>query len=220
VETTPSGMRIERPPTFRPEGQEMPGQVAAAPSMVPQPPEGMNRLTSFNPTFQGLYQMSSKIAGPGAWAASKLSGVPGLGDPFPEVTQAMSNAQVAVEDLIEATLKSRAGAMNEQNRLRNLYRVGPQFFKDPAAYQSELVALDNVLENRLYREIKNANDKSLSEKDQLASRDVIRQITNLRERFNVVPKVFSEEEALRYPGQRILWYGVIPMDVPATAPRK
>jgi hypothetical protein len=218
AEVTPSGVRIERPLAFKPEGEEMPDQAPAA-SMVPQPPKGMNRLTSYNPQFQGLYQIAPNIAGPGAWAASKISGVPGLGDPFPEVTQAMSNAQVAVEDLIEATMKSRVGAMGEQNRLRNLYRVGPQFFKDPAAYRSELVALDNVLENRLYKEIKNANDKSLAEKDQLASREVIKQITNLRERFNILPKVFSEEEALRYPGQTILWYGVTPMKVPQTAPQ-
>ena len=152
--------------------------------------------------------------------ASKISGVPGLGDPFPQVTQAMSNARVAVEDLIEATLKSQMGGIKEQEQLRRIYTINPEFFKDPAAYRSELVALDNVLEDRLYKELKNANDKTLAEKDQLASREVVRKITNLRERFNIVPKVFSEEEALQYPGQRVLWYGVKPYDVPPNPPKR
>lgn len=216
-----SGLTIERPPEFQPGGVPMPApQEQEAPSMVPRPPDGMNRIGAFNPQRQGLYQMASNIAGPGAWAASKISGIPGLGDPFPQVTQAMSNARVAVEDLIEATLKSQLGGIKEQEQLRRIYTINPEFFKDPAAYQSQLVALDNVLEDRLYKELKNANDKTLAEKDQLASREVVRKITNLRERFNVVPKVFSAEEALQYPGQTVLWYGVERYKVPENQPKR
>jgi hypothetical protein len=216
-----SGLTIERPPEFQPGGVPMPApQEQEAPSMVPRPPDGMNRIGAFNPQRQGLYQMASNIAGPGAWAASKISGVPGLGDPFPQVTQAMSNARVAVEDLIEATLKSQLGGIKEQEQLRRIYTINPEFFKDPAAYQSQLVALDNVLEDRLYKELKNANDKTLAEKDQLASREVVRKITNLRERFNIIPKVFSAEEALQYPGQTVLWYGVERYNVPKNQPQR
>lgn len=216
-----SGLTIERPPEFQPGGVPMPApQGQEAPSMVPRPPDGMNRIGAFNSQRQGLYQMASNIAGPGAWAASKISGIPGLGDPFPQVTQAMSNARVAVEDLIEATLKSQLGGIKEQEQLRRIYTINPEFFKDPAAYQSQLVALDNVLEDRLYKELKNANDKTLAEKDQLASREVVRKITNLRERFNVVPKVFSAEEALQYPGQTVLWYGVERYKVPENQPKR
>lgn len=162
----------------------------------------------------GLYGLAPKIAGPGAAMARIISGVPGLGDPFPEVTIAVKEGQLAVEDLIETSLKSRSGAINEQNRLRAIFGLGPRPFTDPELYKSEIVAIDNILAERLKKEERDAYDKELPPDVRGNARELVRKIIALREKFVLPPRIYSADDEVYkglQPGQEYLWQGVYPM---------
>jgi hypothetical protein len=162
----------------------------------------------------GLYGLAPKIAGPGAAVARGISGVPGLGDPFPEVTVAVKEAQLAVEDLIETSLKSRTGAINEQNRLKAIFGLGPRPFTDPELYKSEIVAIDNILADRLKREEANAYNKELTPDVQGNAREMVQKIIGLRSRFGLPPRIYSANDDVYkslQPGEEYLWQGIYPM---------
>lgn len=166
------------------------------------------------PRQVGLYGMAPKIAGPGAAMARIISGVPGLGDPFPEVTQAIKMGQIAVEELVEASLKSRTGAIDEQKRLRAIYGLGPRPFTDPELYKSEVVAIDNILAERLRKEERDSYDKELPPDVRGNARDMVRKIIAVREQFVLPPRIYSADDAVYknlQPGQEYLWQGVYPM---------
>lgn len=220
--TPPAGT----PPTApgpRTTSELAPGQINLADSgrregMVqtsgPAPAAVVGPSATLPPRQVGLYGMAPKIAGPGAAMARIISGVPGLGDPFPEVTQAVKMGQLAVEDLIETSLKSRSGAINEQNRLRAIFGLGPRPFTDPELYKSEIVAIDNILAERLKKEQRDSYDRELPPDVQGNSREMVKKIIALREQFVIPPRIYSADDAVYknlQPGQEYLWQGVYPM---------
>lgn len=230
VKTAPAAAPSTAPTTTPPvapgprtTSELQPGQINLADSgqregMVqtsgPAPAAVVGPTATLPPRQVGLYGMAPKIAGPGAAMARIISGVPGLGDPFPEVTQAVKMGQLAVEDLIETSLKSRSGAINEQNRLRAIFGLGPRPFTDPQLYKSEVVAIDNILAERLRKEERDAYDKELPPDVRGNAREMVRKIIALREQFVIPPRIYSTDDAVYknlQPGQEYLWEGVYPM---------
>jgi hypothetical protein len=197
--TTPAAAPAGMTPTS---GQAAPAAVVGPTATLPPRPVG-------------LYGLAPKIAGPGAAVARGISGVPGLGDPFPEVTIAIKEGQLAVEDLIETSLKSRSGAINEQNRLRSIFGLGPRPFTDPELYKSEVVAIDNILAERLKKEQKDAYEDPNLPPDVIGNaRAMVNKITELRSRFVLPPRIYSADDPVYkglQPGQEYLWQGVYPM---------
>lgn len=178
-----------------------PGAVVGPAATLPQRPVG-------------LYGLAPKIAGPGAAMARIISGVPGLGDPFPEVTIAVKEGQLAVEDLIQTSLKSRSGAINEQNRLRSIFGLGPRPFTDPELYKSEIVAIDNILAERLKKEQSDSFDNNLPPDVRGNAREMTKKIIELRNRFVLPPRIYTADDEVYknlQPGQEYLWQGVYPM---------
>jgi len=188
---------------------------AAQPAVTGQAPAAVVGPDGILPPMQvGLYGNAAKVAGPGAAMARMISGVPGLGDPFPEVTQAVKMGQIAAEELIEASMKSRTGAINEQNRLRSIFGLGPRPFTDPELYKSEIVAIDNILAERLKKEQADAFDPTLPPDVKGNAREMTNKIVALRSLFALPPRIYSADDEVYKnltPGQEYLWQGVYPM---------
>jgi hypothetical protein len=160
-----------------------------------------------------LWSESARITGPGAVAAGTVSGIPGLGAPFPEVTQAQNLAKQEVENLVEAFLKSGRAPVAEQERLRALYSVGPKFFDDPAAYRDRLIAIDE----EIAKEINLARSQAFERQGQpIQTRVKMLENFYLRPKSSVLPlgvpiRVYTKEDAAKLPpGTEYLWQGRIP----------
>jgi len=191
--TVPRGTGVT-PPSMR-GGQpavEAPGQPGALPQRT-------------------LWSESARITGPGAVTAGAISRVPGLGAPFPEVTQAQNLAKQEVENLIEAFLKSGRAPVAEQERLRNLYSVGPQFWDDPAAYRDRLIAIDEEIGKEINLAKSQAFNESLPSQTRKNARDFLSTAEKFRGTLGVPIRVYTKEDAANLPpGTQYLWQGKFP----------
>jgi hypothetical protein len=183
---TPPSMRGPKPTV------EAPGTVGALPGRT-------------------LWGESARITGPGAVAAGAVSRIPGLGAPFPEVTQAQNLARQEVENLIEAFLKSGRAPVAEQERLRALYSVGPQFWDDPAAYRDRLIAIDEEIGKEINLAKTQAFNESLPSQTRQAARNFLSDAEKFRGTLGVPVRVYTKEDAATLPpGTQYLWQGRIP----------
>jgi hypothetical protein len=158
-----------------------------------------------------LWSESSRITGPGAVAAGAVSRIPGLGAPFPEVTQAQSLARQEVENLIEAFLKSGRAPVAEQERLRSLYSVGPQFLDDPAAYRDRLIAIDEEIGKEINLAKNQAFTPGLPVETVKNARSFLSSAEKFRSNLGVPVRVYTKEDAATLPpGTQYLWQGRIP----------
>jgi hypothetical protein len=158
-----------------------------------------------------LWSESARITGPGAVAAGAVSRIPGLGAPFPEVTQAQNLARQEVENLIEAFLKSGRAPVAEQERLRSLYSVGPQFWDDPAAYRDRLIAIDEEIGKEINLAKGQAFNPELPVETVKNARSFLSTAEKFRSTLGVPVRVYTKEDAARLPpGTQYLWQGRIP----------
>lgn len=163
------------------------------------------------PQRGGIWGMSGKITGPGARVAGAISGFPGLGAPFPEVTQAQNLARQEVENLIEAFIKSDRAAVSEQERLRRLYDIGPKFFDDPAALRDRLIAIDEEIAKEISLAANQAYNTELPPDTQAKARTFLSAAEKFRSSLGVPIRVYTEEQAKELPpGTEYLWQGRIP----------
>lgn len=163
------------------------------------------------PQRGGIWGMSGKITGPGARVAGAISGFPGLGAPFPEVTQAQNLAKQEVENLIEAFIKSDKAAVDEQKRLRELYDIGPKFFDDPAALRDRLIAIDEEIAKEIDLTARQAYNTELAPDTRAKARDFLSAAEKFRSSLGVPIRVYTEEQAKELPpGTEYLWQGKIP----------
>jgi len=157
-----------------------------------------------------LWSESARITGPGAVAAGAVSGIPGLGAPFPEITQAQSLAKQEVENLVEAFLKSGRAPVAEQERLRALYSVGPKFFDDPAAYRDRLIAIDEEIAKEINLARSQAFDEKLSSSVRQSAREFLSSAEKFRSSLGVPVRIYTKEDAAKLPpGTEYLWQGKI-----------
>ena len=161
-----------------------------------------------------LWGMSSLIAGPVATTLGAVSRkIPGLGDPYPMITQAQDLANQEVENLIRAFLKNERAPVAEQERLRNLYSVGPQFWSDPAAYRSRLIAIDEELGREMNKAAGEAYNDQVSSEVRQNARKFLTEAEKFRSNLGLPLRIYSEEDPAYKAlpvGAEYLWQGVIP----------
>jgi hypothetical protein len=163
------------------------------------------------PQRGGIWGMSGKITGPAAVTAEVISGIPGLGAPFPEVTQAQNLAKQEVENLIEAFIKSDRAATTEQERLRKLYDIGPKFFDDPAALRDRLIAIDEEIAKEIDLAARQAYNTELPPDTRSKARSFLSAAEKFRTSLGVPVRIYTEEDAKQLPiGTQYLWQGRIP----------
>jgi hypothetical protein len=174
----------------------------------PLPPAGEAGAV---PQRGGIWGMSSKITGPGARIAGAISGTPGLGAPFPEVTQAQNLALQEIENLIEAFIKSDKAAVTEQDRLRRLYDISPKFFDDPAALRDRLVAIDEEIAREIDLTARQAYNTELPPDTRAKARTFLSAAEKFRSSLGVPIRIYTDEQAKELPlGTEYLWQGRIP----------
>jgi hypothetical protein len=160
------------------------------------------------PERGGIWSMSKFITGPVAVTAGAISGIPGLGAPFPNITQAQTAAKIEVENLIEAFLKSGKAPVSEQERLRKLYDIGPKFFDDPAALRDRLISIDEEIAKEINQAALQAYNTELAPDTRKKARDFLSQAVKFRTALGVPVRIYSEEDAKKLPpNTEYLWQG-------------
>jgi hypothetical protein len=200
--TTPTGQGGPMPmsPSVSPlPGGTTPMPGAAEPSAQTPPPE----ISLFRDRF--------KISGPIAAGADVVSGVPGLGDPFSEVTIARSQGEQTAERIIDALLKSTQGSVTEQKRLAPVIGIKPSSAKDPDNYASKLIGLGSTLRDIIKEnEQQGLSTSGLTPEAKGAARKKAAELSAIYDRLGLPPVVYSKEEAQRLrlkPGSLVLFNG-------------
>lgn len=208
--TTAPGARAVRPETT----PSMAGQPGAALPAAPGGGPGTGAAQAGALPSRSLWGTSSLITGPVSRTLGAVSGFPGLGDPFPQITQAQNLASQEVENLVEAFLKSGRAPVTEQERLRNLYSVGPKFWDDPAAYRSRLISIDEEIGREMNKASSEAYNDQLSSKVRQDARQFLQAAEKFRSSLGVPVRIYSAEDPVYKslaPGAEYLWQGMIPM---------
>lgn len=192
-------------------GPAAPGAAPAdAAPGTPAAPGGAAPL----PTIS-LWKERFNISGPIPAGAGVISGIPGLGDPFAEITLARQQAQQQAERVIESLMKSTAGSVREQERLRPVIGIIPSATLDPDAYGTKLIALGSTLQDLIRMYDEQANDfKKLNPAQRTTAQE---KGLNLRRHYDMLglpPAVYTEAEFKRYPpGTEVLWQGRTPAKI-------
>ena len=207
-------------------GQVGPGAPTGQVDMVdqggqmPSPPR-VNRPAGAAPVPEGgtpqisLWNDRYKISGPVSAAKNFISGIPGLGDPFQEITLARQAATQQAERIVNSLLKSTQGSVREQERLRPVIGIIPNATLDPDAYGTKLIALGGTLRSMIeeYQE----QGKETSGLTPAAKGDARRRASELQQQYNnldLPPVVMTREEYLKYPpGTLVLWQGTRLLEV-------
>ena len=159
-----------------------------------------------------LWKDRFKIAGPIAGAASAVSSIPGLGDPFADITLARQNAELFSERMIEALLKSTQGSVKEQERIRKVLNISPSAATDPDVYGTRLIALGNALRETIKEYNSQGSERSgLSPADKATARERSMALQKQLKLLDLPTAVFSVEEFKGLPpGTEVLWMGTTP----------
>ena len=159
-----------------------------------------------------LWKDRFKIAGPIAGAASAVSSIPGLGDPFADLTLARQNAELFSERMIEALLKSTQGSVKEQERIRKVLNISPSAATDPDVYGTRLIALGNALRETIKEYNNQGSERSgLSPADKATARERSMTLQKQLKLLDLPIAVFSVEEFKGLPpGTEVLWMGTTP----------
>ena len=159
-----------------------------------------------------LWKDRFKIAGPIAGAASAVSSIPGLGDPFADLTLARQNAELFSERMIEALLKSTQGSVKEQERIRKVLNISPSAATDPDVYGTRLIALGNALRETIKEYNSQGSERSgLSPADKATARERSMALQKQLKLLDLPTAVFSVEEFKGLPpGTEVLWMGTTP----------
>jgi hypothetical protein len=152
--------------------------------------------------------MSRFIAGPVAGIGAGVSKIPGLGAPFPNVTQAQTAAKIEVENLIEAFLKSGKAPISEQDRLRKLYDIGPKLFDDPAALRDRLISIDEEISKEINQANLQAKNTNLPPETRKKALDFLSQAEKFKKALGVPVRLYKEEDVKQLPpNTEYLWLG-------------
>jgi hypothetical protein len=161
-----------------------------------------------------LWKERFNIAGPVSASIGLVSSIPGLGDPAAHITLARQQAQQQAERVIDSLMKSTAGSVREQERLRPVIGIIPSATTDPDAYGTKLIALGSTLQDMIREYDAQGRSKELKPEDVGFAR---RRAMDLRRQYNMLglpPAVYSEAEYKRYPaGTEVLWMGRTPAQV-------
>jgi hypothetical protein len=157
---------------------------------------------------KGLFWQFGKIAGPASGVANLITSIPGLGDPFAEVSTARTEAASAQEALVSAFVKSTNKNETEQRRVEQRYRLLPDSFEDPYKLRNRMVAFDQEINASINELRASANNLSLSREQRRDADMRIQDLQSIRRKLNVPIVVNTNEEAMALPeGTIFLWKG-------------
>jgi hypothetical protein len=205
-----------------PSGQSAPllpmgGGATSAQSVPPLPigqpgqpggPAGQPAEAEATPQIS-LWNDRYKISGPVSAAKDVISGIPGLGDPFSEITLARQGAKQQAERIVESLLKSTAGSVKEQEQLKGVIGIIPSATLDPDAYGTKLIALGSTLRSMISENEKQGSASSgLTPADKGKARQRASALAQQYDNLGLPPVVMSQEEIRLYPpGTEVLWLG-------------
>jgi hypothetical protein len=160
-----------------------------------------------------LWNDRYKISGPVSAAKDFISGIPGLGDPYSEITLARQKAKQQAERIVESLLKSTAGSVKEQEQLKGVIGIVPSATLDPDAYGTKLIALGSTIRGMVSEyEKQGAATSGLSPTDKARARQRASALSQQYDNLGLPPIVMSQEEADKYPpGTELLWNGKTPI---------
>jgi hypothetical protein len=192
----------------------MSGGVNANQSVPPLPmsqpggPAGQPAEAEATPQIS-LWNDRYKISGPVSAAKDVISGIPGLGDPFSEITLARQGAKQQAERIVESLLKSTAGSVKEQDQLKGVIGIIPSATLDPDAYGTKLIALGSTLRSMISENEKQGSASSgLTPADKGKARQRASALAQQYDNLGLPPVVMSQEEIRLYPpGTEVLWLG-------------
>jgi hypothetical protein len=207
--TAPSGQGVPPLP--------MGGGATSAQSVPPLPmgqpgqpggPAGQPAEAEATPQIS-LWNDRYKISGPVSAAKDVISGIPGLGDPFSEITLARQGAKQQAERIVESLLKSTAGSVKEQDQLKGVIGIIPSATLDPDAYGTKLIALGSTLRSMISENEKQGSASSgLTPADKGKARQRASALAQQYDNLGLPPVVMSQEEIRLYPpGTEVLWLG-------------
>ena len=157
-----------------------------------------------------LWKERFNISGPIAASIGFVSGLPGVGDPAAHITLARQQAAQQAERIVESLMKSTAGSVKEQERLRPVIGIIPSATLDPDAYGTKLIALGATLQDMIREYDAQGRSTDLKPEDVGLAR---RRAMDLRRQYNMLglpPAVYSRAELLKYPpGTEVLVNGTI-----------
>jgi hypothetical protein len=177
------------------------------------PPAGEGEDESFGGV--SLWKDRYKISGPIAAAKEFISAIPGLGDPYKEVTLARGNAEKAAERVISSLLKSTQGSVREQERLQGVIGIRPSARIDPETYGTKLIDLGTTLRGMIQEYDDQGKDTSpLTPQDKGRARRLASELRRHYDKLDLPPVVMTREEFLKYPpGTEVLWKGTRLLEV-------
>jgi hypothetical protein len=143
-----------------------------------------------------------------------VSSIPGLGDPMEYVTKSRQDARLYSERLIEALLKSTAGSLKEQERLRNVIDIVPSLTADPDAYGTKLVSLGNAVRETIRENMDVYNNQRVKNEDRLVAIRKAQELQKIYNQLDLPPVVYTEQEAermFRAGHPEVLWHGLTPI---------
>jgi len=206
VEAAP-GEVIEAPDPLLSEGGREPTVAGTAPPPVGRPinePPTLSREETFSKPVS-LWRNRFKVSGPAAAAYAGISSVPGLGDPFSDITIARAQAALEEKEFIEVFLKSEQNSVTEQKMVGLVVKIGPGALKDGVNYGSNLIGLSTVLDEVLMENRDKASTAPgsvgvrLSPKQRTEARSKIALVERLRKSIDLPPAVYSREDMLNLP---------------------
>jgi len=188
--------------------------ASSGPSVPPLPMGGPGTSPAGTAEAEAAPQISLwndryKISGPVSAAKDVISGIPGLGDPFAEISLARQQAKQQAERIVESLLKSTAGSQKEQEQLKGVIGIIPSATLDPDAYGTKLIALGSTLRSMISENEKQGSASSgLTPADKGKARQRASALAQQYDNLGLPPVVMSQEEIRLYPpGTEVLWLG-------------
>jgi hypothetical protein len=188
--------------------------ASSSPSVPPLPMGGPGTSPAGTAEAEAAPQISLwndryKISGPVSAAKDVISGIPGLGDPFAEISLARQQAKQQAERVVESLLKSTAGSQKEQEQLKGVIGIIPSATLDPDAYGTKLIALGSTLRSMISENEKQGSASSgLTPADKGKARQRASALAQQYDNLGLPPVVMSQEEIRLYPpGTEVLWQG-------------
>lgn len=186
------------------------GPAAGGPSRPTRPAENVEPEGGFG---MSLWDDRYKISGPLNAAKSAITQLPGLGDPFSEITLARQKAAQQAERIVDSLLKSTAGSVREQERLAPVIGIQPSAVIGGDAYGTKLIALGSTLRSMISEyEDQGKENSGLTPAAKGLARQRASALSQQYNNLGLPPVVMSQDELDKYPpGTEVLWQGTTPI---------
>lgn len=203
---TAPGEMVDAPAPLLSEGGRKPTVAGTAP-LVDRPidePPTLSKEEAFSKPVS-LWRNRFRVSGPAAAAYAMISDVPGLGDPFSDITIARSQAALFEKEVVEVFLKSDQQSVTEQKMVGSVIKLRPGYLNDGVNYGSNLIGLSTQLDEVLLENRDKASTApgsvgfGLSPKQRTEARAKISLVERIKKGLDLPPAVYSEEDMLNLP---------------------